>query len=103
MNIILQSEQYFFQLAPEALYMDFLDYIKQLPINDDPEVFGMHSNADITFAQALTSSCLSTLLMLQPKQVGGAAASQEEVTGNAAKDILDRLPPLFDLEEISKR
>ncbi|XP_044749962.1 dynein axonemal heavy chain 1-like [Coccinella septempunctata] len=93
----------YYQLPPDALYLDYLDYIKSLPINDDPEVFGMHSNADITFAQALTSSCLSTLLMLQPKQIGGAAASQEEVTGNAAKDILEHLPPLFDLGEIARK
>ncbi|KAL3266453.1 hypothetical protein HHI36_010625 [Cryptolaemus montrouzieri] len=63
----------------------------------------MHSNADISFAQALTSSCLSTLLTLQPKQVGGAASSQEEVTAGTARDILQKLPAQFDLEEIGKK
>ncbi|KAK9870895.1 hypothetical protein WA026_009851 [Henosepilachna vigintioctopunctata] len=93
----------YYQLPAEVLFIDYLDYIKTFPINDDPEVFGLHPNADITFAQALTTSCLSTLLMLQPKQVGGAAASQEEVTGSTAKDILDKLPPQFDLDEISEK
>lgn len=91
------------QLPGETILIDYLDYIKKFPINDDPEIFGLHANADITCAQALTTSCLQTLLMLQPKQVGGAAASQEEVTSGAARNILDQLPPVFNLEDILKK
>lgn len=63
----------------------------------------MHPNADITYAQTQTYSCLSTLLTLQPRQVGGAAASQEEVIANTASSILSKLPQLFDLEAISQK
>lgn len=74
-----------------------------MPLNDDPSLFGLHSNSDISCAQAYTYACLSTLLLLQPKQVGGAAASQEEVTSSAAMGILEVLPKCFDLDFISEK
>lgn len=85
------------------MFIDYIDYIKTCPINDNPELFGMHPNADITFAQSQTYRCLSTLLLLQPKRVGGAAASQEDVTTSVSKSILERLPKLFDLDLILQR
>lgn len=91
------------QLEGDTNISDYLDYIKRFPLNDDPELFGLHANADITCAQSQTYNCLATLLKLQPKQVGGAAASQEEVTANAAKQILDNLPAEFDLQAISEK
>lgn len=91
------------QLPTTSLFIDYMDYIKTFPINDDPELFGLHPNADITFAQSQTYKCLSTLLLLQPKMVGGAASSQEEVTTAVSKNILEQMPKLFNLDLISQR
>lgn len=85
------------------MYVDYIEFIRTFPINDDPALFGMHANADITFAQSQTYSCLATLLKLQPRQVGGAAASQEEVTTATARSILGQLPKQFDLDHISEK
>ncbi|KAG5862044.1 hypothetical protein JTB14_007295 [Gonioctena quinquepunctata] len=85
------------------MFIDYIEYIKTFPINDDPLLFGLHPNADITFAQSQTNFCLATLLKLQPRQLGGAAASQEEVTAKSARTILDQLPMQFDLELISTK
>lgn len=90
-------------MAGETNVTEYLDYIRKFPLNDDPELFGLHPNADITCAQAQTYNCLSTLLKLQPKQVGGAAASQEEVTSGTASSILQQLPADFDLDDISEK
>jgi len=54
-------------------------YIRSLPINDTPEIFGLHENANITFAQNETYTMLSTLLLLQPKISSGSGRSREEV------------------------
>ena len=56
-----------------------MSYIKSLPINDTPEIFGLHDNANITFAQNETFSLLSCILLLQPKTATGAGRSREEV------------------------
>ena len=57
-----------------------MDYIRQLPINDTPEIFGLHDNANITFAQNETFSLLNGILRLQPKSSSGAGRSREEVS-----------------------
>ena len=57
-----------------------MSYIRSLPINDTPEVFGLHDNANITFAQNETYSMLSSLLKLQAKTAAGGGKSREEVS-----------------------
>lgn len=67
-------EGYYAQLT-DATFEEYIEYIKTFPLNDDPALFGMHPNADISFAQAETYACLNTLLALQPREVGIAAIS----------------------------
>lgn len=56
-----------------------MNYIRNLPINDTPEMFGLHDNANITFAQNETFSLLNGILQLQPKSSSSAGRSREEV------------------------
>jgi len=37
--------------APTGEYSDYVEYIKSLPIDPLPEVFGLHENADIARQQ----------------------------------------------------
>ena len=59
-------------------------YIRNLPINDTPEIFGLHDNANITFAQNETNMMLEGLVALQPKLAVGGGKSREEVSGHFA-------------------
>ena len=56
-----------------------MTYIRGLPINDTPEMFGLHENANITFALNETSNLLSGLMLLQPKSSQGSGTSREAV------------------------
>jgi dynein heavy chain len=58
----------------------YIEYVKSLPINDTPEIFGLHDNANITFAQNETLTMLEGLLKLQPKTASGGGKSREEVS-----------------------
>ncbi|XP_061932650.1 dynein axonemal heavy chain 1-like isoform X3 [Apis cerana] len=95
-------EGHYAQLT-DATFEDYIEYIKTFPLNDDPALFGMHPNADISFAQAETYACLNTLLALQPREVGIAAASIEEVTSQLASEMLATMPPIFNLSAIHQK
>ncbi|CAN0465511.1 unnamed protein product, partial [Hapterophycus canaliculatus] len=70
---------------------DFVEYIKALPYNEGPEVFGLHANANMSCALAETNSLLDTALSLQPRSAGGAGKSWDTTLGELAEDILSRM------------
>lgn len=82
---------------------DYLDYIKSLPLNPDPEAFGLHDNAQITTSQIATSNLLADMISMQPKASSGGGKSREEQIGEMAKFLQDRTPEVFDLEKVGKK
>ncbi len=59
---------------------EYMEYVRSLPINSNPEIFGLHDNANITFAMNETYQLLSGILKLQPKSTSGAGSSREDVS-----------------------
>lgn len=56
------NDKYF---APKEGPLDsYKDYIKELPLNEPAEVFGLHSNAEISSAINETNQLLGTALLL---------------------------------------
>lgn len=91
------------KLPAAASFNDYLEYIKGLPLNDNPSLFGMHSNADITCAQIEAYTCLATLLIMQPREISIVAASIEEETIQIINGMLATMPKLFDLVAMETR
>jgi dynein heavy chain len=86
--------------APAAGSMeDFRNYVRDLPYNEGPEVFGLHENANISCAIAETNLLLDTALSLQPRAAGGAGKSWGDSLQELAADIAERVPPLYDIEK----
>ena len=50
---------------PDGDYQTYLEYIKALPLSADPEVFGLHGNADITKDQQEADLMLTSCLAMQ--------------------------------------
>ena len=90
-------------VPPDGTLAQYIEYIKEMPLNDLTEVFGLHDNADITSAINDTTTLLGTALSLMPRKIGGAGKSQEEMLQESAQNILDKLPPNFDVEEAAKK
>jgi dynein heavy chain, axonemal len=65
---------------PPGELKSFQEYASGLPIDDGPEIFGMHNNANITFQANETDAILKTCLSIQPRTSGssGPAASSKE-------------------------
>ncbi|XP_046888652.1 dynein axonemal heavy chain 3 [Hypomesus transpacificus] len=89
-----------FYVPPQGPYQTYVDYIRNLPINADPGVFGLHSNADITKDNQETNQLLNGVLLTLPRQSGGGAKSPQEVVDELAADILSKLPANFDVEMV---
>ena len=60
-----------FAYDESAAHESYMEYIKGLPINPAPEVFGFHANASITSAQDAIYAMFSTIVSLQPRSSGG--------------------------------
>lgn len=82
---------------------DYMDYIRELPLNPQPEAFGLHNNAEITTSQIATVNLLDSMIMMQPRASKGKGKTREEVIGEQAKYLAENTPPAFDLEFVGKK
>ncbi|XP_007489994.2 dynein axonemal heavy chain 10 isoform X1 [Monodelphis domestica] len=81
----------------------FVEAIEALPLANTPEVFGLHSNAEIGYYTQAARDMWSHLLELQP-QTGesGSGISREDYIAQVAQDIENKMPKVFDLDSIRK-
>ncbi|CAJ1418817.1 unnamed protein product [Effrenium voratum] len=77
----------------------YVEYIRNLPINQMPEAFGLHANANLVAAISEAMRLLGTAASLQPKTGGGGAGvSQDDIITEAATTYLQDVKPPFDTE-----
>ncbi|CAM9165880.1 unnamed protein product [Chrysoparadoxa australica] len=85
---------------PAGSYQAISDYFEHLPPVDDPEIFGMHQNANVTFNTTESLTLMSTLLSLQPREssTGGGMSSDDTVT-ELADNLAEQIPALLLMED----
>jgi dynein heavy chain len=76
--------------------------VRNFPLNDLTQVFGLHSNAEITSALLETSNVCEVVLSLLPR-TAGAGASPEEIIKGKLETILKKLPAPFDVASAASR
>ncbi|XP_029774824.1 dynein heavy chain 1, axonemal isoform X2 [Suricata suricatta] len=86
------------QIQPTYDLNGYLSYIKGLPLNDMPEIFGLHDNANITFAQNETYALLGAIIQLQPKSSSMGGQGREEIVEDVANNILLQSPEPINLQ-----
>jgi dynein heavy chain, axonemal len=77
--------------------LDYVQYIKNLPDFDLPEVFGLNNNAQITLESQLTDNLVSCLLKTQPKEITSEALDLDKVVHGLSKSLSISLPEVVDL------
>ncbi|CAG9093265.1 unnamed protein product [Plutella xylostella] len=83
-------------------YSSVLEHIKSFPDVTEPEVFGLHNNADITKDYKEANALLHGTLLTQTSISlggGGEGGLVVELTG----ELLARLPPPFDVGDVEQR
>lgn len=85
---------------PEGPLADALKYVSQLPLDEDPEVFGLHTNANIAFEFKTVNYFIDTVLVMQPRASGGKAVkTPEEIVTDIALEFEKGLPKNMDLSK----
>ncbi|KAJ1570091.1 Dynein heavy chain 1, axonemal [Nowakowskiella sp. JEL0078] len=79
----------------------YRNYIKGLPIDENTEIFSMHENANITFAQKETLALFDTLLTLMPKSSKSSGGkTREDILADTALSIQTKVPKPFNFEAV---
>ncbi|XP_066453022.1 dynein axonemal heavy chain 1 isoform X2 [Eleutherodactylus coqui] len=89
----------YLQISPTCDLNGYLYYIRSLPLNDMTELFGLHENANITFAQNESLSLLSSLVTLQPR-TQSTGGSRDEMVEEIAEGILKKIPQLISVQDV---
>ncbi|EDO31800.1 predicted protein [Nematostella vectensis] len=86
----------------ESLH-DYREYVDNLPLTDEPEVFGMHENANIAFQTQETHQLIYTVLEVQPRLASsGGGKTNDEIVYELADSILGKLMDVLDMEKAEK-
>ena len=85
---------------PEGDLKSYRDYINDLPLEEAPEVFGMHPNANITFQMQETKKLMDTVLSIQPRATTAEGGkSPDEVVAELAAEIAAKIEPPMDVDD----
>lgn len=78
----------------------YKQHIRSLPANEHPSVLGQHPNAQVASQIADTQDLLETVLSLQPRRAAEGGRSPQDIVHDLACELLEQVPPSFDLETI---
>ncbi|KAG5305945.1 DYH3 protein, partial [Pseudoatta argentina] len=81
-----------YHMPEDTDYEECLKYIRSLPINQLPEVFGLHENADIAKDNREAMQLLA-----------GVEKDTDEIVFTLASEILSKMRPQFDIEYVSRK
>jgi len=84
-------------VPPKSKYEDYVEFIRQLPAAQHPEVFGLNENADISKDLQATKLLFDSILLTLGSTTAQSGDSDKKLI-DISKDILNKLPANFDLE-----
>ena len=88
-----------------ASYEDCISYLTTLPLKDDPEIFGMHENANVASQMQQTSEMLTVILSMQPRASSGGSdggMTPDEKVQEIASSLEDDIPVDLDRSTAGK-
>eukprot|EP01112_Ceratiomyxa_fruticulosa_P002953 TRINITY_DN13363_c0_g1_i1.p1 TRINITY_DN13363_c0_g1~~TRINITY_DN13363_c0_g1_i1.p1 ORF type:complete len:596 (+),score=111.46 TRINITY_DN13363_c0_g1_i1:288-2075(+) len=99
-NFTFSSSGIYYPPSPELDIIGYREYIEKLPFTEKPEVFGMNTNAELSYQSQETSRILNTVLTVQPRMITSVGAkSNDEIVNELGSNILNSLPNNLNVEE----
>ncbi|ETO33001.1 dynein heavy chain [Reticulomyxa filosa] len=100
-----------YKFSPSGVYRSipacnkegYLTYIKSLPLVPEPEVFGFHENANITFATEETDTLFSVIASILPRTSHSSGKTKDEMVGETARDIEIKVPAIINVDALMKQ
>jgi dynein heavy chain len=92
--------EYNYRIPDGLEIQQYREAIETIPPVDSPLIFGLHTNADLTYRLKEASEMIATIMETQPKDTGGSGGkSMDEIVKEQALELTSKLPPDF-VEEI---
>ena len=98
---------------PEGPKESYIEYVQSLPLRPEPEVFGLHENANIAKDEQETNKILTTLLLIRSTSGGSSSKdddegeskelSPEETMYLVAETTLAKMKPVFNMFDAMDR
>ncbi|GIQ85930.1 dynein heavy chain, partial [Kipferlia bialata] len=99
-----EDTEFRYYVPPMSSRDEFAAAVESLPLLSKPEVFGLHSNAEISYLENSTRSMMTNLIALQPRAVAaGGGISREAYLQNVAAELLTKVPAEIDLIKTKKK
>lgn len=93
----------FYKAPTTTDHKETVEFIKGFPLIVEPEVFGLHANADITKDIGETNLLLDSLLLCQSESGSSEAGSFEETLKKLVDTIRSDFPGPFDTQKASEK
>ena len=84
-------------------YVGYQTYIKEKLPRESPQLYGLHTNAEIGFLTTNAENLFKTVFELQPREfdVGASSGlSRDDKVKSIVDDILEKIPDQFNTEEL---
>ncbi|CAJ1438241.1 unnamed protein product, partial [Effrenium voratum] len=77
------------------------EHVRKLPMDEDPQVFGLHPNAQITAQTEEARKFLDIILSVQPRIASAGQVRPEQIISEMAEGFLERVPKVMSRKEAS--
>jgi len=106
-----KNQKFYFSTAgydykvPNPTHLDgYVENIMEIPLNNNPEVFGLHPNAEISYLNNATKEMWANLISMQvSSSSSGSGVNKEAHIESITDGILTQLPEILDLYKVKKR
>ncbi|XP_075210256.1 dynein heavy chain 2, axonemal kl-2 [Lycorma delicatula] len=91
-----------YYIPKDGSLQSYKDFVITLPNVDQPQLFGQHTNADITCLIIDTKITCETLMSLQVQKATESSDDKETTVMHLAKDVLSKVPGNIDYNRTSQ-